>query len=87
MTPEAQHWQRFIQSLTDRRQEIVRKANLPTTRHRDAHDLLCSVTGYDFAIDLAVEYRNAAEGVPTPAFSCRRLAAVRSNALLGVLVI
>ena len=64
MKPETQHWQRFIQSLTDRRQEIVRKANLLTTRHRDAHDLLCSVTGYDFAIDLATEYRNAAEGVP-----------------------
>jgi len=29
MTPEAQ--QQFIQSLTDRRQEIVKKANLPTT--------------------------------------------------------
>jgi hypothetical protein len=53
------------QSLTDRRQEIVRKANLPTTSHRDAHDMLCAVPGYDFAIDLAVEYRNAAEGVPT----------------------
>jgi hypothetical protein len=64
MTPEAQHWQQFIQSLTDRRQEIVRKANLPTTSHRDAHDMLCAVPGYDFAIDLAIEYRNAAEGVP-----------------------
>ena len=35
------------------------------TRHRDAHDMLCAVPGYDFAIDLAIEYRNAAEGVPT----------------------
>ena len=65
MTPEAQHWQQFIQSLTDRRQEIVRKANLPTTSHRDAHDMLCAVPGYDFAIDLAIEYRNAAEGKST----------------------
>ena len=65
MTPEAQHWQQFIQSLIDRRQEIVKKANLPTTSYRDAHDMLCAVPGYDFAIDLAIEYRNAAEGVPT----------------------
>jgi hypothetical protein len=26
--------------------------------------MLCAVPGYDFAINLAVEYRNAAEGVP-----------------------
>jgi len=65
MKPETQHWQQYIQSLTDRRQEIVRKANLPTTSHRDAHDLLCAVPGYDFAISLAIEYRNAAEGIPT----------------------
>ncbi len=64
MTPETQHWQQFIQSLIDRRQEIVRKATSPTTSHRDAHDMLCSVPGYDFAIDLAVVYRNAAEGIP-----------------------
>ena len=66
MTPEAQHWQQFIQSLTDRRQEIVRKANLPTTSHRDAHDMLCAVPGYDFAIDLAIEYRNAAVSIHAP---------------------
>ena len=64
MTPEAKHWQQYIQSLTDRRQEIVKKANLPTTSHRDSHDMLCAVPGYDFAIDLAIEYRNATEGVP-----------------------
>ena len=64
MKPEAQHWQQYIQSLIDRRQEIVKKANLPTTSHRDAHDLLCAVPGYDFAISLAIEYRNAAEGIP-----------------------
>lgn len=60
MTPEALHWHQFIHSLTERRQEIVRKANLPTTSHRDAHDLLCAIPGYNFAIELAVEYRNAA---------------------------
>jgi len=64
MKPEVAHWNQYIQSLTDRRQEIVKKANLPTTSHRDSHDMLCAVPGYDFAIDLAVEYRNAAEGVP-----------------------
>lgn len=64
MSPEAHHWQRFIESLIERRQEIVRKANLPTPSHRDAHDMLCAVPGYDFAIGLAIEYRNAAEGVP-----------------------
>ena len=64
MTPEAQHWQQFIQSLIDRRQEIVKKANLPTTSHRVAHVMLCAIPGDVFAIDLAVEYRNAAEGVP-----------------------
>lgn len=64
MKPEALHWHKFIHSMTERRQEIVRKANLPTTSHRDAHDMLCAVPGYDFAISLAIEYRNAAEGIP-----------------------
>jgi hypothetical protein len=64
MKPEAQHWQQYIQSLIDHRQEIVKKANLDTTSHRDAHDLLCAVPGYDFAICLAIEYRDAAVGVP-----------------------
>ena len=61
MTPEAKHWQQYIQSLTDRRQEIVRKANLPTTSHRDAHDMLCAVPGYDFAIGKAHRPAKAGE--------------------------
>ena len=64
MNPDTRHWQQYIQALTSRRQEIAHKANLPTTSHRDAHDMLCAIPGFDFAIDLAIEYRNAAEGIP-----------------------
>ena len=83
MKPEVEHWNQYIQSLTDRRQEIVRKANLPTTSHRDAHDMLCAVPGYDFAIDLAIEYRNAAEGVPTLNQSSASTPGPRAAALLS----
>jgi len=64
MSPEANHWQSFVESIEAERDRRIKVAQCPTTRPHDSHDILCEIPAYNFCLAMAKDRLEAVRGLP-----------------------